>query len=61
MAATRRPAGQVGHGPGLYVANAVSILSGIAGRLRATDNDASLPRDRSDRFWAEAGARAQLA
>ena len=45
-------------GQGLYVANAVSIPSGIAGRLRlATDNDASLLRDWSDRFWAEAGAR----
>jgi hypothetical protein len=46
-------------GQGLYVANAVNIPSGIAGRLRlATDNDASLLRDWSDRFWAEAGARA---
>jgi hypothetical protein len=45
-------------GQGLYVANAVSIPSGIAGRLRlATDGDAWLLRDWSDRFWAEAGAR----
>ena len=45
-------------GQGLYAANAVSILSGIPGRLRlATDDDAPLLRGWADQFWAEAGAR----
>jgi predicted GNAT family acetyltransferase len=45
-------------GQGLYAANAVSIPSGIPGRLRlATDDDAPLLRGWADQFWAEAGAR----
>jgi hypothetical protein len=45
-------------GQGLYVADAVSIPSGIPGRLRlATDADAPLLRGWADKFWAEAGAR----
>ena len=43
-------------GQGCAFANAMSIPSGIAGRLRATDNDASPPRVWSDQCWAEAGA-----
>jgi hypothetical protein len=45
-------------GQGLYVADAVSIPSGIPGLLRlATDGDAPLLRGWADQFWAEAGAR----
>ena len=45
-------------GQGLYLADAVSIPSGIPGRLRlATDDDAPLLRGWADQFWAEAGAR----
>ena len=45
-------------GQGLYVADAVSIPSGIPGRLRlATDGVAPLLREWADQFWAEAGAR----
>lgn len=45
-------------GQGLYVADAVSIPSGIPGRLRlATDGEAPLLREWADQFWAEAGAR----
>jgi GNAT superfamily N-acetyltransferase len=45
-------------GQGLYVADAVSIPSGIPGRLRlATAFDAPLLRGWTDQFWAEAGAR----
>jgi hypothetical protein len=45
-------------GQGLYVADALSIPSGIPGRLRpATDGDAPLLRLWADQFWAEAGAR----
>jgi hypothetical protein len=45
-------------GQGVYLADAVSIPSGIPGRLRlATDGDAPLLRGWADQFWAEAGVR----